>query len=367
MNEFEDGIYFDPTISENENGSLISSTVIGKAGGNLAEIEHLRMTADKAIPELTPIIKMGESILSTPGNITVFSGEAKSGKTAALGSIMAGAIAKDKYDGFNGLTIAPNTNSLAVIHIETEQSEAKHKENHVTILRRTGLESTPDHFLSYNVRRMPITEYKEIVKKACKGGLEKFKGVHLIVIDGIGDFIPDVNFSDEANEIVHWLEMISIEYGAPIIVVVHVNPKSEKERGHLGSQLQRKCESLLIIKRDGDICTIEPKLLRNAGMGETQVINFIYDKTKRYHVSCGIGLVGSILSKDLKRIEKLQKVAAIVFADQKSMKYGEAELAIMKVTKEGITATKNIFKEMRAQEMIRQEEDKRWRLNTDPA
>ena len=218
----------------------------------LYEMEHLRMTTSKEVPALIPIIRIGQSNTSTAGNITTISGEGKSGKTAFLGALMAGAITQiESYDGFKDLNVMSNKNRLAVVHFETEQSESRHKANHKTIVHRAGLEHTPDYFFSYNIRRNPIVDYQNLVGTACRGARVKCGGVFLIVIDGVGDFIGDVNNATEANAHVKWLEEMSIEFNCPVVVVVHVNPGSEKERGHLGSQLQRKCESLLIVKRKG--------------------------------------------------------------------------------------------------------------------
>jgi hypothetical protein len=144
--------------------------------------------------------------------------------------------------------------------------------------------------------------------------------------------------------------------------VVHVNPGSEKERGHMGSQGQRKAESALFVRKDKDISTIEPKLLRNAGIGDTPQIQFTYDKTKGYHVSCGTKADAMRSSKDLKRIEEAGKIANIVFSGQNSFKYSEAQDEIMKASKKGVTAAKSMFTDMKVHEIIFQSEDGRWRL-----
>lgn len=329
---------------------------------DLLEIEPLRMTSLKIVLPLNPIVMIGSSNVSTPGNVTTFSGEGKSGKTAALGALMAGAIREGGYDGFENLNVALNKHKRAVIHVETEQSESRHQVNHKTILQRAGLFETPPYFLSYNIRRNPIDQYKSIVEKACKGAMEKFGGVYLIVIDGGADFISDVNEAGEANALVKWLEELAITFQAPVIVVVHVNPGSDKERGHLGSQLQRKSESLLLIKRKDDISTIEAKLLRNAGIGDTPHIQFTYDKLKGYHVSCGTA-VPELDNKDLLRIAKIKSIAKTAFKNNLSLGYKEAIEQIIIASNKSEAPAKNMFKEMKVRGIITQTNDKKWALN----
>lgn len=335
----------------------------------LEEYEPIRMTTEKLVPDLIPIISIGGSIVATAGNISMISGEAKSGKTALLSSLIAGGIATGPYDGFENINVRLNDKKLPVLHFETENSEPRHKTNHIATIKRAGLHKTPDHLLSYNIRQKPFKQYKNIVEKVCAGAVEKFGGIFMIVVDGAADFISSVNEEAEANETIKWMEELAIKYSVPVIMVVHTNPGSEKERGHLGSQGQRKAESVLYIKREGDISTIEPKMLRNAGAGNTPIIQFTYDRDKGYHVSCGVKekltQVNKQANKNMERFAELPKIATAVFG-QKALGYGEAWAAIMKVTKLAETKSKNLFTELKVHDMILQgKEDKLWRLNLD--
>ena len=75
-----------------------------------------------------------------------------------------------------------------------------------------------------------------------------------------------------------------MKYKTGIIQVVHLNPGSDKERGHYGSELRRKCESVLSIKKEGDLSIIEGRLLRSGGIADFQPMPFKYDKEKIYHI-----------------------------------------------------------------------------------
>ena len=48
-----------------------------------------------------------------------------------------------------------------------------------------------------------------------------------------------------------------------ILCVLHTNPGSDKARGHLGSSLQRKAETVIFVHRNGESSVVEPQFCRN--------------------------------------------------------------------------------------------------------
>jgi hypothetical protein len=167
----------------------------------------------------------------------------------------------------------------------------------------------------------------------------------------------------QSNAIVKSFEELAIRYSTPIIAIVHTNPGSDKERGHLGSQCQRKSESVLTVKNEGDISFLEPKFLRNAGKGQIPLTQFMYSKEKGYHVGCGVR-VDEQGSKDSARLQLLETLADKVFAPPKSYRYKDAVEAIMLASNKRQATAKGMFTEMGVHEMIVQGADKNWRLNT---
>jgi len=327
----------------------------------LSKYSHLKIDESTNIPPPVPILKIGGEIISTEGNITALAGPPKGGKSAFCYVIIAGAIATGEYDGMGEVEVAVNTQGRAVLHFDTEQSRYKHQFNVKTILKRCHLKNSPPYFLSYNIRALRIDEYRKITIEIIDAAYKLFNGIHLIVIDGIADYIADVNDTQTSNDIVKFFEEISVNYSVPIITVIHLNPNSEKERGNLGSQIQRKAESLLHVKSIDDISTVEPKFLRMAGKGNIPLIQFSYDKTKGYHSYCGVKEKEDLSIKDVKRLEAVEKLSTEVFGPGISYTYQEAVNAIMKVSKKKIVTAKGFFTEMNAHKMITQGSDKLWR------
>jgi hypothetical protein len=105
-------------------------------------------------------------------------------------------------------------------------------------------------------------------------------------LDGGADFVADVNDAAESNAFVATRHDLAIKHDCPIVGVVHFNPGSEKSRGHLGSQLERKAETNLALEKDADESTViySTKNCR-AGIPKGIGPRFRFDPAAGMHVS----------------------------------------------------------------------------------
>jgi hypothetical protein len=321
-----------------------------------------RITDQTIIQRPEPIITLHGETISTPGNITTISGPPKSGKTAFLSVIEAGAISiTGIVDGIQGIYVKPNPERRAVIHLDSELTAFHQQQNQFTILKRVGMQHCPDYYFSYNLRPLSLIELTTATAAIIQGAAETCNGIHLIVVDGIADYICDVNDADAANAIIKWTEQLAIDNHCPVLIVVHTNPNGDKERGHLGSQAQRKSESVLQIKTDGgDVSFVEPKYLRSAGKGNIPPIQFAYDREKGYHTGA-ILTVAPTSFKDAARLSQLKEFCTGAIG-QSALNYRSAVEALMRISNKGERTAKELFKEAKAHNFII-EDGKLWRLN----
>lgn len=81
-------------------------------------------------------------------------------------------------------------------------------------------------------------------------------GYNLLVFDGGTDLIKDPNDMKEANAVINeWLRPLLNRHGATAILTIHDNPdktgvRSDKARGHFGSELMRRSSAVLNITND---------------------------------------------------------------------------------------------------------------------
>ena len=326
-----------------------------------SDYDLLRITKERDIPQPKPTITIGGCAIASAANITGISAAAKAGKTALTGAILAGAISKTgEIDAFDDLSVLPNTESKAVIHFDTEQSEADQQHHVNTILKRAGFENTPDCFRSYNIRQLTLENYQPITNTLCELSAKEFKGVHLIVIDGGADYLASVNDEAQATQIVHYFTRLSIQYNCPVIIIIHLNPGSDKERGHFGSEVQRKCYGLLTITKEGEISTVQPKIMRKSGNDEIPLIHFTFSKEKGYHVQ--IDAPDKEKQKlDMNR-QRHAEVSKAVFGAQKSLSYTQAVSAIMQHTSKGERTAKSMITNMAGWGQIVKGDDNNYRI-----
>lgn len=332
-----------------------------EAAGDLSQFEHIRVTKEKDIPRPEPTITIGDAAVAAPGNITGIGAPIKAGKTATTSVMIAGAISKTgDIDGFEELKVKPNIHGHAVIGIDTEQSEADQQYNVITAMQRAGFEETPEYFLSYNFRQLNFEDYQTTTNKICEAAFKKFGGIHLLIFDGGADYTQSVNDEAEAKKIVQYFTHLTINYNCPAIIVVHQNPGSDKERGHFGSEIQRKCYGLLTISKEGDISTLAPKVMRKAGFSDVPLIHFKYNPEKGYH-TC-IEAPNNDREKDEKSVQRHLEIAKAVFAPLSAMKHAEAVQAIMLFTKKGERTAKTMISNMSGWNQITKGNDNLYRI-----
>jgi hypothetical protein len=328
----------------------------------LGALDKFRITALKTIPVPEPRLCIHGAIICTPGNLACISGMPKVGKTALIYAILIAAInANGTVDDFEGISVAPNVNHYAVVHLDSESAAHLHRYQYLVALSRAGHETDPDNFYSYNLVELAIDEYLTATESICRAAKEKHGGIHIVLIDGPADFISDVNDAEASNSVIKRLHKLAKEIDCPIILVVHTNPNSDKERGHLGSQLQRKCESVIQVKSENDISYIEPRFLRNAAKGNVPLIQFVYDQSKGYHVTAGIKPDKDTAAKEQAKREAAD-LAGKVFG-QKSFKYAEAWRAIAEASSKGDNKAKHALTTMLDHGFINKDEHGYYRLS----
>ena len=85
----------------------------------------------------------------------------------------------------------------------------------------------------------------------------------LVVVDGISDLMYNSNCIEESDAVVGEFMALSTEYNCHIMSVLHTNPNSDKARGHIGSTLQRKVETMIYVRKVGERSVVEPQYCRN--------------------------------------------------------------------------------------------------------
>ena len=224
-------------------------------------VEPYIVDMTKELPEVLPLISINGSCLCSVGNISAVCGEAKSRKTFLTSGLVASAMAIP-YNKLNNFKNVDKNHDLNVLWVDTEQGEMHVRKvvdriSEMTGAKMGGLISEP-RLTTLALRELPPHERKQRMYDAMR-----LMHYDLVVIDGIADLQRNTNDLEESDALVTELMALSTLAETHILCVLHTNPGSDKARGHLGSSLQRKAETVLFVHRVGDTSVVEPQFCRN--------------------------------------------------------------------------------------------------------
>lgn len=240
------------------------------------------------IPKPVPIFTAAGTTICTPGNLTAYYSQAKAGKTAIIGGMLAATMelpgALNDTLGFKG----SNALNKAVIHFDTEQSRYDWQQMLRTAMRRAKVDQPPSWLKSHILTGRTAGECRILADRVIARYAKEFGGVYAVFFDGVGDLVTDVNEPKECNELVAHLHGQAITHDCAIVNVLHMNAgnESEKGRGHLGSQLERKSESNITMEKVDGISSYWGIKQRGRAISKDSAPSFQWSDEAGMHVSC---------------------------------------------------------------------------------
>ena len=260
--------------------------------------------------------------LGTQDNLFCITGGEGTGKSNYIAAILAGTLGTERLDAEQtlGLEVTPNPKGLAVLHYDTEQSEAQLHKNLGKTLRRASLTSVPDFYHSLYLASLSRKDRLKLIRESMDLFHHKHGGIHLVVIDGIADLIRSANDETESIAIVDELYRLAGIYNTCIICVLHFVPNGIKLRGHIGSELQRKAAGILSIEKDEnpEFSVVKALKVRDGSPLDVPMTLFGWDKAHDMHVYRG---EKSKEDKDKRKSNELHAVIREVFRSATRLSY----------------------------------------------
>lgn len=196
--------------------------------------EHSYHTKDGVVTYPTPI--------ATYGNFSFIAAPPKHKKTFLV-SLLSAAYLGGNSSKFAG-NIKGHRDGKCILHFDTEQGRFHAQKVFRRPLDMSGLDN--ECYRTYGLRGSTYKERLNVIDFAIRTA----DNLGLVIIDGIADLCSDVNNIDEANAVVQHLMRWSEVYKCHIITVIHMNWGSTKPTGHLGSALQKKCETEIHLEKN---------------------------------------------------------------------------------------------------------------------
>lgn len=252
--------------------------------------------------------------LGTQDNLFCITGGEGTGKSNYVSAILSGALVAEHIDATEtlGLEISANPKGLAVLHYDTEQSEAQLHKNLGKTLRRASLSAVPEFYHSLYLASLSRKDRLKLIRESMDLFHHRHGGIHLVVIDGIADLIRSANDESESIAIVDELYRLAGIYNTCIICVLHFVPNGIKLRGHIGSELQRKAAGILSIEKDEnpEYSVVKALKVRDGSPLDVPMMLFGWDKALDMHVYRG---EKSKEDKDKRKTEELVAVIKEAF------------------------------------------------------
>lgn len=184
--------------------------------------------------------KTGDQLLPIPlgtfGNLSCVSAPPKTKKTFFI-SLLASVF----LSGSNiyGGKIKGHRGNGHLVHIDTEQG-LWHCQRVFKRIFEMDTNINKNIYHTFGLRAIGYKTRLEFIEYYLE---KKINSPSLVIIDGIADLVSDVNSLEESNAVVQKLMEWSSKFNCHIINVIHQNYGSAKMTGHLGSFLEKKCET----------------------------------------------------------------------------------------------------------------------------
>lgn len=208
--------------------------------------------------------KFGTQIFATLGNFSTLLASPKAGKTTAAAVIVSSLLSGEQISNF--IPSLPDDKKF-VVWIDTEQANPEC----VKTIQFIASKTTKDRKIHpQNLEFVALRKYNNSVRiEAIEYALEKNKNrIGFLVIDGIRDLVQSINDEKEATKIADFLLKWSQVYNIHILAILHQNKGDTNGRGHIGTELMNKAETVASLERGensrGERTTIvDPKLTRH--------------------------------------------------------------------------------------------------------
>lgn len=243
-----------------EANELLKQSSEASQSSNLKTIletrEKLKERKASEIRFSDPVLKQGENPVIFPHTINVIQGQAGVHKSRLAENICAAFLKlngnQNELLGFSRL----NFNAThTVVYVDTERNLSEQLPFALqSIQLKAGYNKTdhPSNFeyisllqINRKERFAALDEYLKHIKKSTENPL-------FIVLDVSTDCIEDFNKTDKSMELIDLMNMAINEHNVIFLCLIHENPKSDKARGHFGTELMNKASTVMQVGFEKD-------------------------------------------------------------------------------------------------------------------
>lgn len=220
-----------------------------------------QLDIDKEVPPPPVAIYIGESPACTFGNFSASIGKPKGKKTFNVSAMTAAAMTNSTILNYRG---SMPLNQNGILYFDTEQStyHAFRVFKRIATLTRRSNQEINERIKYFALRKYSVEDRIGMIDHK----IRNTPAVGLVIIDGIRDLMLDINSPREATLIVNYLMNWTEEFNLHLHTVIHQNKGDENARGHIGTEINNKSETVLRVEKDKNddaISTVEAVYIRD--------------------------------------------------------------------------------------------------------
>ena len=203
----------------------------------LMDLDRLRIVSTSDIQDEEFLFRIKGKPCMPRKDLTVITGQAKTGKTVLISILMACSARRQEQGGLLGIERI-REQPLKVMWVDTEQNpQSTQYILKKRVSRLVDGEFPEDQFFVFNLRSASVSERYDLIAE----GVHAYKP-DILIVDNVRDLISDINNGEKAQELIESFMKLSQEYCCNVVTVIHQNRSAENRglRGWLGTELTNK-------------------------------------------------------------------------------------------------------------------------------
>ena len=203
----------------------------------LMDLDRLRIVSTSDIQDEEFLFRIKGKPCMPRKDLTVITGQAKTGKTVLISILMACSVRRQEQGGLLGIERI-REQPLKVMWVDTEQNpQSTQYILKKRVSRLVDGEFPEDQFFVFNLRSASVSERYDLIAE----GVHAYKP-DILIVDNVRDLISDINNGEKAQELIESFMKLSQEYCCNVVTVIHQNRSAENRglRGWLGTELTNK-------------------------------------------------------------------------------------------------------------------------------
>ena len=220
-----------------------------------------QLDIDKEVPPPPVAIYIGDSPACTFGNFSASIGKPKGKKTFNVSAMTAAAMTNSTILNYRG-NMPSDQNGILYFDTERSTYHAFRVFKRIATLTRKSNQEINERIKYFALRKYSVKDRIGMIDHK----IRNTPAVGLVIIDGIRDLMLDINNPRKATLIVNYLMNWTEEFNLHLHTVIHQNKGDENARGHIGTEINNKSETMLRVEKDKNddaISTVEAVYIRD--------------------------------------------------------------------------------------------------------